>query len=170
MVLNNIERVCTRNKKSTLEKFLTENQYSSLATKKKYQRWVTSLGEDPDKPFEELTNDDLTAYMNNLKHLSIRSRNTVRQTLRYFLKWLGWKRDDFGLAMKHEKIHRKTLQIPKIEELEQLIEAAGAGKNGTRDQALVAMLTFGGMRARPIQKGICTFERIENGRERRGSS
>ena len=156
---------------ATLDKFLKENHYKALATREKYTRFLRRLARTIPKPFEDMDNDDLTEFLNGLVDLKVHSRNTIRQVLKFFFKWLGWKQDDFGLAMKYEKVPRKRLNIPTIEDLEQLVEAAGEGKHGVRDRALVGMLVYGGMRVGAVcefppnswdsGQGFMTYEDVE---------
>ncbi len=120
----------------------------SPATIERHQGWLTRLAKFVQKPYAEMTVDDLAAFIGTLDDKSKRTRNIARQTIKqFFRKFLNWTTDQLNHPkLETERLIQTDPKIPTREQIEQMIDAAGMGHNGVRNRALIAMLAYGGMR------------------------
>lgn len=140
-------------KRGTLTRFLREMKLKgfSLDTIEGYVRVIRSLGYDG-KPYEELTSDDLMAWMERIgsNGWSAETVNWHRRKVKHFLRWLhGCKsvRDPTPEPLKCIQQHRTKQELPKgilsRGEIRQLIDAC----ENQRNRALVFATFDSGGRA-----------------------
>lgn len=118
-------------------------------TIRKYEYWLTRLGEAYPKPFDKITQGQLVKFIRNLDALTPNTRNTVRSVLKqFYMKHLKQSKKTKHQALIQERAPITEPQIPTEGELFKLLMAT----ENARDRAILALLIEGGMRVGAIAK------------------
>lgn len=133
-----------------LENFLESKKLEgcSLKTIHYYEMMINKLIEYIDKPFENITTEDIRFYLIDYRRNNRVSKVTVDNVRRVFSSFFSWlDEENYILKNPMKRIHRiKTPSVLKETLSDEHIERLCSGASNLRDLAMLKLLISTGMR------------------------